>query len=174
MPLLVGYAPGGLTQALPLLEAAFPDNSSARSEASAGTAPGASVDPAVLKQRRSAMFALRHGTAIASLFGLYGLPLAEVEDALAGKRVSLQCDLGLYARSLSADCSPQDLATQLRMVNLAFTAQVGVCSCARVWLRDASCENDHYRGGGGAHSCLFLMVVLVVVVLDVVILDLFL
>jgi len=148
--LLSGYAPGGLTQALPLLEAAFPDPaaSTTRGEkgeaaAAAAAAPAANsstapLSEAVLKQRRAAMFALRHGTAIASLFGLYGLPLADVEDALAGQRVALQCELGLYARSVSGDCSPQDLVTQLRLIHLAFTAQV--CAVVLVYVGEAKAK----------------------------------
>jgi hypothetical protein len=99
-----------LTQALPLLAAAFPEG------------PGGSGS-GVAAQRR-AMFALRHAAPLAALFGLYGLPVAQVEDALAGQRVSLSCELGLFDRSIGGDCSPQDLGTQLRLLHLAFTAQV--------------------------------------------------
>lgn len=72
----------------------------------------------------SLLLAGRMSTSLASEVGVFGLPPADVVDMMAGKRVSMNFQIGCYTRALAAECSPTDLEAALQMLHLLFVSDI--------------------------------------------------
>lgn len=59
---------------------------------------------------------------IYSLGGLGNFSSTALKKALAGKKVKLTTDVGIYSESVSASSTPKDFETMLQLVNLCFTS----------------------------------------------------
>jgi len=73
------------------------------------------------QEDKDLLLSCRLAPSVAAELGAVGVAPAELLDMMAGKRVSLEMDIGSYTRAFAGECSPNDMEAMMQMIYLLFT-----------------------------------------------------
>ena len=66
------------------------------------------------QEDKDLLLSCRLAPSVAAELGAVGVAPAELLDMMAGKRVSLEMDIGSYTRAFAGECSPNDMEAMMQ------------------------------------------------------------